>query len=96
MHKTGPKISSLAIVISFVTFEKIVGFTKNPFSSPSGKSVPPQTRVAPSSIPISISLFTFSYCVLLEMGPILTPSSFGFPTTIELATFLAISIASSY
>ena len=41
--------------------EKIVGFKKNPFSSPSGESVPPQTRVAPSSIPISMSLFTFSY-----------------------------------
>ena len=50
MHKTGPKISSLAIVISLLTLEKIVGFIKNPFSSPSGKSVPPQTRVAPSSV----------------------------------------------
>ena len=48
MERTGPKISSRAIVMSLDTFEKTVGWTKKPFSRPSGASAPPVTRVAPS------------------------------------------------
>ena len=51
---TGPKISSCAILISFVTSAKIVGLTKNPFlRSPSSILVPPVTKRAPSFFPIS-------------------------------------------
>ena len=41
-----------AMVMSRVTSEKTVGWTKKPFSSPSGASAPPMTSLAPSSIPL--------------------------------------------
>ena len=47
--------------VTFYDDEKGFGFIKNPLLNPSGKSVPPQTSVAPSSTPISMSLLTFSY-----------------------------------
>ena len=52
MERTGPKISSWAMVMSGVTSENTVGCTKKPFSSPSGASAPPATSLAPSSIPL--------------------------------------------
>ena len=52
MQRTGPKISSWAIVMSRRTSEKTVGRTKKPVSRPSGGSAPPVTSVAPSSIPL--------------------------------------------
>ena len=52
MDRTGPKISSWAMVMSGVTSEKTVGCTKKPLSSPSGASAPPVTSLAPSSIPL--------------------------------------------
>ena len=52
IESTGPKISSLAIVMVRVTSEKTVGCTKKPFSSPSGASAPPVTSLAPSSMPL--------------------------------------------
>ena len=51
IDKTGPKISSWAIVMSRRTSENTVGRTKYPFSSPSGASVPPVSSLAPSSMP---------------------------------------------
>ena len=52
---TGPKISSRAIRISFVTPSKTVGMRKAPSaSSGSEGGSPPTTTVAPSPIPISM------------------------------------------
>ena len=56
IDKTGPKISSLAILIEFLTSVKTVGFIKYPFLKSSGLSGPPATNVAPSSIPLLIRL----------------------------------------
>ena len=54
-QRTGPKISSWAIVISLVTSVNTVGFTNAPFArSPSVACSPPQARVAPSALPFSI------------------------------------------
>ena len=80
MHRTGPKISSLNMVISGVTSAKTVGFTKNPDPSPSGIPSPPATRVAPCSIPLEMYEETLSCCLLETSGPHLLDSSMGSPT----------------
>jgi hypothetical protein len=56
IHMTGPKISSLAIVMLSLTSTKIVGSIKYPFSP---TLLPPNNKVAPSSFPFYMYLRTF-------------------------------------
>ncbi|MCC2654969.1 MAG: hypothetical protein K0Q76_77 [Panacagrimonas sp.] len=51
IDSTGPKISSCAIVLLGSTRPKTVGATNQPLSEGTGASGPPQTSVAPSSMP---------------------------------------------
>ena len=95
MHKTGPKISSLAMVISLETFANTVGLTKYPWFNPSGFPGPPTTTSAPSSIPFSMRPWILLNWTSLTTGPILVDSSEGSPTTIPSATAFAASLASS-
>ena len=53
MDATGPKISSLPIVMSLFTSENSVGSTKQPASKPDG-TPPPNFNVAPSDLAESI------------------------------------------
>ena len=53
-ESTGPKISSRAIVIEFVTPSKMVGSTKKPLPLPTWARPPPATTWAPSRLPASM------------------------------------------
>ena len=55
MATTGPKISSLAMVMSGVTLSKMVGPIKKPLGWPSTLTFrPSRTRLAPSAMPFSM------------------------------------------
>ena len=90
---TGPKISSLAMLISSVTPEKTVGWTKKP-RSPS--QLPPVSRVAPSFLPASMNPRILSLCTTEIWGPCSTPSSQGSPTILALAMVTALLTNSSW
>jgi len=51
MESTGPKISSWAMVMSVVTSENTVGWTKYPFSKPFGDLWAADDQLGPSSMP---------------------------------------------
>ena len=77
--RTGPKISSWAIVIELSTSTKSVGLTKKPLSSPSGCSAPPTSSVAPSSIPFWMYPRIRLRCLSEMTGPQSVPGSCGSP-----------------
>mmetsp|Transcript_6932 Transcript_6932/g.16932 ORF Transcript_6932/g.16932 Transcript_6932/m.16932 type:complete len:213 (-) Transcript_6932:871-1509(-) len=81
-QRTGPKISSWAMVMSFVTSANRVGLTKYPPLSlvPSGASGPPVTSLAPSEIPRSMQERTALYWVSETNGPIVAFGSVDQPT----------------
>jgi hypothetical protein len=79
--RTGPKISSRAIVISGVTSSNTVGCTKYPGSS-SATRAPPATIVAPSRFPVSMYPSTVSICFSETIAPIRVVFSNGSPTVI--------------
>ena len=54
IDKTGPNISSCAIIDSLFTFTNIVGLTKYPSLKPSGLPKPPISNSQPSLIPALI------------------------------------------
>src|SRR5438093_1084813 len=90
MVRTGPKISSRAIVMSLRTLANTVGFTKYPLRMPSGRPGPPVTSSAPSSMPFLMRRCTFSNCASLASGPMVVPSASGSPTlTASAARFAA-------
>ena len=95
MERTGPKISSRAMVMSFRTFAKTVGLTKYPLLMPSGRPGPPVTSSAPSSMPFLMRRCTFSNCASLASGPMVMPSALGSPTVTASAARLAAAIASA-
>mmetsp|Transcript_40727 Transcript_40727/g.122675 ORF Transcript_40727/g.122675 Transcript_40727/m.122675 type:complete len:248 (-) Transcript_40727:770-1513(-) len=84
MHSTGPKISSCAIVMRGSTSAKTVGRTKYPpAGTPSGRSNPPATSRAPSSIPDRMYPLTLSHWAADARGPMspLPPSGSSARTT---------------
>ena len=77
---TGPKISSLPILISDVTLSNTVGAMKKPsFRSASSGGPPPVTSFAFCSMPEAIKPRIRSYCCCDTIGPISAPSSQGNP-----------------
>mmetsp|Transcript_126061 Transcript_126061/g.251686 ORF Transcript_126061/g.251686 Transcript_126061/m.251686 type:complete len:225 (+) Transcript_126061:303-977(+) len=96
IDRTGPNISSLAMVIPLCTLAKTVGFTKKPSSNPGGFPGPPVTKWAPSSRPCLRYRCTCSHCMPLTTGPMSVPGSLGSPTTMLSAKSLANCTASLY
>mmetsp|Transcript_76273 Transcript_76273/g.215880 ORF Transcript_76273/g.215880 Transcript_76273/m.215880 type:complete len:257 (-) Transcript_76273:519-1289(-) len=96
IDRTGPKISSWAMVILLCTSAKTVGLTKYPSSRPAGLPGPPVTRRAPSSMPFLRYPCTRSHCICETNGPMAALASPGRPTTVPSATCFAMSNASWY
>ena len=83
------------MVISLVTSANTVGRTNQPRLTPSGRPIPPVTKVAPSEIPFSIRPCTLVNCIFDTSGPIVVDSCRGSPTTMPSAAALAAATATS-
>ncbi len=77
--RTGPKISSRAMLMSLDTSVNRVGATKLPAARSPSPRVPPQTSRAPAAWPSAISPITRSTCRALISGDDVTAGSNGLP-----------------
>src|SRR5208337_1416329 len=91
--RTGPKISSRAIVMLSVTLSKTVGLMKKPLSP---RRSPPVTHLAPSELPFLMYDMIVSYWVLSTWGPCSVSGSNGSPTFRDSTFLLSFSTNSSW